>query len=699
MELWNLVFIQYNRLNAETLVPLSQQFVDTGMGFERIVSVLQKTDSNYKTDLFSKMMSTIRQIAGTNLEQMYQNFTPYRVIADHARAASFLIADGVVPGNIGRNYVCRMIIRRAVRFGQQIGIKKPFMDKVAESVIESYKDAYPELAQMRSSILNAISWEENRFNKTLDNGIAQLNEIITLMKENRQTIVDGETCFDLYSTHGLPLEITFDIVREYGFDVDRKGFQKAAETHRIVSGGGKAMGQMGGEDADIYAMYLDHLKDQGLLTSDGVRYNPYDHHPIPSKLILLIHDKENVSEINEGDEAEVITDTTNFYLEMGGQVSDTGTIQGIGSDFLFEVTSIRRPCTGLIIHQGKVLKGNAKTGSEVMVAVDGNRRHDIMRNHTATHLLHAALHQVIGNQARQAGSLVAPDRLRFDFNSNQALTSEQIAEIEDIVNQKILDAIPVTTQIENLDDAIQEGVTALFNEKYGNEVRVVRIGLDQDDVISAELCGGTHVSNTSEIGLFMILSESSVATGIRRIEAVSGTVANVLSRKKISELREMSAILNVPMDGVLDRVDELQDQNHKAQKEITDLRNEIALKDFSEKMNQVQKIQDINFLGIHIPDVNPDTLRMMADKFRDENENAVAIFSTISDEKVVLIATVKESVIKRGIKAGDIVSSASSVVGGKGGGRPTMAQGGGKEIDKIPEALKAAEAYVKGKIN
>lgn len=699
MELWNLVFIQYNRLNAETLVPLSQQFVDTGMGFERIVSVLQKTDSNYKTDLFSKMMSTIRQIAGTNLEQMYQNFTPYRVIADHARAASFLIADGVVPGNIGRNYVCRMIIRRAVRFGQQIGIKKPFMNKVAESVIESYKDAYPELAQMRSSILNAISWEENRFNKTLDNGIAQLNEIITLMKENRQTIVDGETCFDLYSTHGLPLEITFDIVREYGFDVDRNGFQKAAETHRIVSGGGKAMGQMGGEDADIYAMYLDHLKDQGLLTSDGVRYNPYDHHPIPSKLILLIHDKENVSEINEGDEAEVITDTTNFYLEMGGQVSDTGTIQGIGSDFLFEVTSIRRPCAGLIIHQGRVLKGNAKTGSEVMVAVDGNRRHDIMRNHTATHLLHAALHQVIGNQARQAGSLVAPDRLRFDFNSNQALTSEQIAEIEDIVNQKILDAIPVTTQIENLDDAIQEGVTALFNEKYGNEVRVVRIGLDQDDVISAELCGGTHVSNTSEIGLFMILSESSVATGIRRIEAVSGTVANVLSRKKISELREMSAILNVPMDGVLDRVDELQDQNHKAQKEITDLRNEIALKDFSEKMNQVQKIQDINFLGIHIPDVNPDTLRMMADKFRDENENAVAIFSTISDEKVVLIATVKESVIKRGIKAGDIVSSASSVVGGKGGGRPTMAQGGGKEIDKIPEALKAAEAYVKGKIN
>ncbi|MHC1771015.1 MAG: alanine--tRNA ligase [Flexilinea sp.] len=698
MELWNLVFIQYNRLNPDTLIPLTQQFVDTGMGFERIVSVIQKTDSNYKTDLFKPMMRSIQKLTGVETSEMYTNFTPYRVIADHARAASFLIADGVVPGNIGRNYVCRMIIRRAVRFGQQIGIREPFMGKIAEAVIESYQQAYPELAQMRTAILKSISWEEDRFNKTLDNGISHLNDIIAEMGKNGQKIIDGETCFDLYSTHGLPLEITYDIVREYGLEVDRSGFLKASEVHRIASGGGKAIGHMGGEDAEQYAVFLAYLKDQGLVDNSGVKYDPYDSKPLQSKLVMLIRDRENVFELAEGDEAELITDSTNFYLEMGGQVGDSGTIRGLKDDFLFEVDFIRRPSAGLIVHHGVLKKGIAKIGDPVIVTVDRERRHDIMRNHTATHLLHAALHQVIGEHARQAGSLVAPDRLRFDFNSNQPLTEDQISEIEDIVNEKILESIPVYTRVENLNDAIGEGVTALFNEKYGDEVRVVRISENEDEIVSAELCGGTHVDNTSEIGLFMIISEGSVATGIRRIEAITGREANTDLRKKFNEIRRMAVIMNVPIDSVLERSEFLQEQIHKTQKEIADLRNELALSDFAKLSDHIQKIDDVNLLTINIPNATLETLRTLADKFKSENQNAVGVFSSIIDDKVMFIATVADSLVKRGLHAGEIVTSASAITGGKGGGKPTMAQGGGKETAKIQEALDTAVKLVKNKL-
>ena len=697
IELWNLVFIQYNRKDESTLVPLSQHFVDTGMGLERIVSTIQKTGSNYRTDLFTPMILEIQKMTGTTDAEVKENFTPYRVIADHARAAAFLIADGVIPGNIGRNYICRMIIRRAVRFGQQIGLSDLFMAKIAEKVIENYGEAYPELVRMRDSILHSITWEESRFNKTLENGIAQLNEIIADLKSRGETVIDGKTCFDLYSTHGLPLEITYDIVREVGLDVDREGFNKANEAHRVASGAGKAFGKLGGEDAELYGMHLSYLKESHLLPESGVSCDPYNTKDIQSRLIMALVDGQRVESVHEGQSAELITAETNFYLEMGGQVGDTGTISN-GNGFEFEVESIRRPIAGLTVHYGTGKSGMAEVGGQVEISVDKIRRQDIMRNHTATHLLHAALRVVIGDQARQAGSLVAPDHLRFDFNSNQALTSKQIEEVEAIVNQKILLSIPVTTEIENLDDAINEGVTAIFNEKYGDVVRVVRV-LDDDELVSAELCGGTHVSNTSEIGLFLITSEGSVATGIRRIEAITGRNANFVARKNVQVLRELAAQMNVSTEGLHQKVEDLQNLSSRTQKEITDLRNQLALKDFRKTVDQIQKIKDANVLTMMIPDANVETLRAMADQFKSEHSNAIVVLGSKANDQVILIASVADALVKRGINAGEIIKHISAITGGKGGGRPSMAQGGGKEIEKVQEALDAAAKMVEDKLN
>jgi len=697
VELWNLVFIQYNRKDESTLIPLTQHFVDTGMGLERIVSTIQQAGSNYRTDLFLPMIREIQKLTKVSDEELFTNFTPYRVIADHARAASFLIADGVVPGNIGRNYVCRMIIRRAVRFGHQIGLNDLFMDKVAKIVIEQYGEAYPELIRMRDSIMHSIAWEESRFNKTLENGINHLNEIIADLKAKGKTIVDGNTCFDLYSTHGLPLEITYDIVREVGLDVDREGFVKANEAHRLASGAGKAFGKLGGEDAEQYRMHFSYLRDSGLIPEDGVHCDPYQEKNISSKLIMALIDGQRVESVETGQTAELITQETNFYLEMGGQVGDTGILKA-DDDFIFEVTEVRRPINGLTVHYGTVRKGAIQVGETVTVAVDKQRRQDIMRNHTATHLLHAALRKVIGDQAHQAGSLVAADYLRFDFTANQAMTPEQLEEVERIVNEKILDSLPITTEIEALDDAINEGVTAIFNEKYGEEVRVVRI-LDEDDAFSAELCGGTHVSNTSEIGSFIILSEGSVATGIRRIEALTGRKANNLSRSTIQSVRGMSMLLSVPTAGLFQRIEEMQNLSTKNQKELLELRNQIALSKFKKTLSNIQTIKDATVLTLLVPDASVDTLRRMADEFKAEHPNAVIVLGSKIDEQAVLVASVAESMVERGISAGEIIKHISAIVGGKGGGRPGMAQGGGKEPEKMDDALNAAAELIQKKLD
>ncbi|HEX8991384.1 MAG TPA: alanine--tRNA ligase, partial [Anaerolineales bacterium] len=554
LELWNLVFMQYNRLSPDQLEPLPATHVDTGMGFERLVSVLQDVDSNYKTDLFGKSLEVLRSLTGQSEAQMLADFTPYRVVADHTRAAAFLIADGVVPGNTGRNYVCRMIIRRAARFGQKIGLREPFLANVAEAVIATYGSFYPELEKSRGAILDNLSREETRFARTVEAGTAQLQNLLDGLRasssggdgKNRQ--LAGRQAFDLYATYGLPLEITRDIAREQDLEVDEAGFTAAMAQHKIDSGGGKAMGKMGGEDAEFFAGILRQLQGQGQLDERGVEYDPYTSMRTEGAVLALIVNGEQVDSVSFGDQVEVILPKTGFYIESGGQVSDTGIIRsasplntgGIQASGLadkpmqeghweIEITAMRKPSAGVIVHIGEVVLGHPRVGDLAIAEVDIPRRHDIMRNHTATHLLHAALHQVLGPHARQSGSLVAPDRLRFDFNHPEAMRTEQIERVEKIVNDAVAADMEVVPKLKAREDAIAEGAMALFGEKYGETVRTITImmpsasvpganpvvaepdlmtgvhptaAVEQLEKYSYELCGGTHLERTSDVGTF-----------------------------------------------------------------------------------------------------------------------------------------------------------------------------------------------------
>src|SRR5512145_1236768 len=476
LELWNNVFIQYNLFEDGRLEPLPAKHVDTGMGFERIVSVLQGVDSNYKTDLFTGTLDVLSSLTGVSRQEMYKDFTPYRVIADHARSAAFLIADGVVPGNAGRNYITRMIIRRAARFGTKIGLHEPFLAKVAEPVIDEYGGFYPELVKARGAILDNLTREEIRFARTVEAGTAHLENLLSELRASKQTVLDGHRAFDLYATYGLPLEISRDIAREQGLDVDEVGFKAAREEHSLASGGGKAMGKLGGEDAEFFAGILKDLHKKKKLGDHGVEYDPYTSVRVQGEVLAIVLNGQRVESASFGDQVEVILPKTGFYIESGGQVNDEGYIRSLGSnEWEIEVTDVRRASAGVIVHVGEVVSGQPKVGDPTIAEVDMTRRHDIMRNHTATHLLHAALHQVLGEHARQAGSLVAPDRLRFDFNHPEAMTPEQIERVERIVNDAVAADMEVLPKLKSREDAIAEGAMALFGEKYGETVRTITI--------------------------------------------------------------------------------------------------------------------------------------------------------------------------------------------------------------------------------
>jgi alanyl-tRNA synthetase len=676
LELWNNVFIQYNLFDDGRLEPLPAKHVDTGMGFERIVSVLQGVDSNYKTDLFTSSLDVLRALTGHTEEQMLADFTPYRVIADHVRSAAFLIADGVVPGNAGRNYVARMIIRRAARFGTKIGLKEPFLAKVAQAVIDYYGDFYPELRKSQPAILDNLTREEIRFARTVEAGTAHLENLLSSLRASKGTILDGHKAFDLYATYGLPFEISRDIAREQGLDVDEAGFNEAKEKHAKASGGGKAMGALGGEDAEFFATILKDLQAKGKLGKDGVEYDPYRSLQSEGEVLALVVDGERVESASLDDQVEVILPKTGFYIESGGQVDDTGFIrfspspsgkgQGEG-DWEIEVTGMRRPSAGVLVHIGEVISGQPKVGDKCIAEVDATRRHDIMRNHTATHLLHKALHEVLGEHARQAGSLVAPDRLRFDFNHPEALTAEQLERIEKIVNDAVAMDMPVQPISKPREEALAEGAMALFGEKYGETVRTLTIG-DVQDKYSYELCGGTHLERTSDVGAFLIISEGSVAANVRRIEAVTGRGAYDLIHKRFKQLKQVAGTLKSSVEEVPQKVESLQDEVSELKKELANLRAQMALSNFQSLLADVQVVKEVNVLAAEIPNANADTLRSLADKFREKYpKNGAAVLAT----GTTVIATVTEDVVKRGVKAGDLITG----IGGKGGGRPNLAQG------------------------
>jgi len=693
LELWNLVFIQYNRLSPTKLEPLPACHVDTGMGFERIVSVLQNVPSNYKTDLLLPLMKVIQALTGDSDEERDIRLTPYRVIADHTRSASFLIADGVVPGNTGRNYVCRMIIRRAARFGLKLGLNEPFLAKAAEKVIDIYSQAYPEMAKNKKTILENLTREEKRFAKTIYAGINELQSIIENKKDTELKQITGKESFDLYATHGLPFEITKDIASENGYSSDGDGFRYEFEQHRVDSGAGKIFGRMGGEDAEIFRSIFETLVDGKKIDKQGVTYDPYGLKPVEGEVLAIVSEGEQLDSAGEGEEVELILPKTNFYIESGGQVADWGTIEAVDGTWQVNIIGMRKPSAGMITHVGIVTRGNPKVGDSTVAKVDRERRQDIMRNHTATHLLHAVLHKTLGEHARQSGSLVAPEKLRFDFTHPDPILQDQLETIEALVNEAIFSDYPLVKVEKPLDQAMSEGAMALFGEKYGETVRTITIG--EETHFSYELCGGTHVDETGDIGVFIILSEGSAAAGIRRIEAVTGREAYKLIQKRFKILKHIGKLTGSSMEGVAEKVTGISDELDEVSKENHEIKQQLATVEFSSSLNNVPLIDDIPVLSSIISNADSDTLRILTDRFRDRYPSGIVVIGSVVEGKPVIIAACTEDLVSRGIHTGNLVKEIAPLIGGSGGGRPTLAQAGGKDPEGLISALNKVTDYVR----
>jgi len=693
LELWNLVFIQYNRTSSTNLEPLPARHVDTGMGFERIVSVLQNVDSNYRTDLLFPLIEKVRELSRQSEKERDENFTPYRVVADHARAAAFLIADGVVPGNIGRNYICRMIIRRAARFGSKLGLTEPFLGKIAEIVIEQYGGAFPELEKNHKTIINNLTREEERFQTTVESGLSYLEDAVRALKKQGKSELDGKLAFDLYATHGLPLEITRDVLREKNLEVDQKGFFAAMEEHRINSGAGKEFGPMGGEDAEFFSILGESLRKEKKLDQHGVIYDPYNLSKTDSLIAGIVTDSDSVKEIIKGQEAGVILSKTGFYIESGGQVSDLGKLVSEDGKNIFEVIDVRKPAPGIIVHFGKVEQGKFSAGDPVLAEVDQKRRQDIMRNHTATHLLHAELRKVLGEHVRQAGSLVAPDRLRFDFTHPSALSQDELQQIEKEINEEILNNFALSMTQKKLSEALEEGAMALFGEKYGEDVRTISIG--GENPFSYELCGGTHVSETAEIGTFIITSEGSAAAGIRRIEAITGRKAYELVSRRLNTLVEIKNLINTSLDEVVPSIDRLIHEKEELRKEISKFAATKAKTVYQAAKSNVRQIAGKTVLTLLLENSDQNTMRELADSFRQDFPSGTAVFANSDDSgNIQLISTVTDDLIKEGITAGAIIKKIASEIGGSGGGRPQLAQGGGTDLTRLKEIFENIGDYL-----
>jgi len=694
IELWNLVFIQYNKDADGSLHPLPAKHVDTGAGFERLVAVLQGVDSNYKTDLFMPIIQRVQEMMGHTDAEVEENIVAYRVIADHGRAITFLIGDGVLPGNEGRNYVLRMILRRAARFGRKLGFTGPFLAEVAKVVIETMGPHFPELTSRRQFILTTITQEEERFLRTLDLGLARLDEVLSELEAKGERSVPGDAAFRLYDTFGLPLEITRDVAGERGLSVDEAGYQAALEEQRRRT---RRKGTFEAPDEETLARYrkvMTDLQDRGVLGEEGVQHDPYSVTELETTVAAILRHGEPVVSAKEGSQVEVVLPTTCFYVESGGQVSDRGFIAAYppGEDepvWEVEVQDMRQPIPGLIVHVGVVKQGRPRVGDTAWAVVDYERRMDIARNHTATHLLHSELRYILGEHVQQAGSLVAPDRLRFDFTHPAMLTQDELDAVARSVNDAILVNYPVEVVEKPYHQAVREGAIALFGEKYGDVVRVVCIGWPGEP-FSQELCGGTHVNETGEIGLFHIVSEEGVGAGVRRIEAVTGRGAVDLVERQLGILQRTAAYMGVSPDEVDRKVLSLLDELQGARKEITRLQEQLARREFEALLEQIQSVAGVSLLSARVTAPSMEVLREMTDWFRDRLGSGVVVLGTVLGERPALVAAVTPDLVKRGVNAARLVRGLARIVGGGGGGRPTLAQAGGRDPSRLDEALRQA---------
>jgi alanyl-tRNA synthetase len=689
-EIWNLVFIQYNRVSATQLDPLPAKHVDTGMGFERIVAILQGVDSNYKTDLFTPIIKRAQEMLGHSDAQVEENIVAYRVIADHGRAITFMIGDGVMPGNEGRRYVLRMILRRAARFGRMAGFTEPFLAEIAKVVIKEMGGHYTELKARQEFILNVVTQEEERFYQTYEFGLKLLADLMDGMKAQGKTTLPGADTFKLHATYGFPFELTRDIALEHGFLVDEAGFRQAMAEHEKISASDRFK-LTGEETLAFYANLLEELKKTGKVSAEGVKHDPYRDTEMESCLVAIVRDGEAVREAHEGEQVELVLAATSFYVESGGQIGDAGFIAHYEDPdapptWQFQVADARKPVAGLITHAGQMTAGTARLGDSAWAIVDVDRRWDIMRNHTATHLLHSELRYILGEHVQQAGSLVAPERLRFDFTHPAMLTQEELRAIESSVNDAILANYPVRPEQHTYKEAVAAGAMALFGEKYGDVVRVVKIG-DERCPFSQELCGGTHVDYTGDIGSFHILSEGSVAAGVRRIEAVTGRHAYELVQNRLAVLDSAAAFLGCTPDEVDRKVLSLMGQLQDLEKTVEKLRRQQARHDFERLLNRVQEVNGVRVLSAQVEATDVSMLREMSDWFRDRLGSGVIVLGAVLASKPSFVAAVTPDLVERGLHAGTLVKAVAQEVGGSGGGKPTMAQAGGRDASRLAEAL------------
>ena len=693
LEIWNLVFMQFNRQQADPQhtgqwdVPLPAPGVDTGLGFERIVSILQGVEANYETDLFMPIIRRVQAMTGHSDAQRDANIVPYRVIADHARAAVFLISDGVLPGAKGRAAIPRIVIRRAARFGRELGFEQPFLADIADAVIDLMGEHYSELVEQADSIKRIITLEEERFLRTMERGLNELDSMLAPLPAKGE--LPGQQAFYLKATLGLPFQVTKDVVEELGYSVDEAGFATAEAEHARISGGGAAMGEI--ESAEFYRQLLGDLQDAGTLPADGVAYQPYSDSPVQSTVLALAQAGRAVDSLIVGERVEVALAATNFYVEAGGQVSDSGVIRGDGWEI--EVDAMKQPVAGLIVHVGEVVEGNPKVGHAATAALDASRRRDIIRNHTATHLLHAALRNQLGAHVQQKGSLVAPDRLRFDFSHPEKVEPAELAAVAAEVNGVIVENHGVRAEVKALEQARREGAMALFGEKYGDQVRAVII--DAGDIrYSYELCGGAHVRQTAEIGAFVFTSEGSVSAGIRRVEALTGHAANQYLRQRLDTLDAIVEQLGAAPGQAQQRIAALQSDLAAARRENEALQRKLAKSRFDDMLRELETLNGKQALLAQLDNTPIDAMREMADWFRNRVERGVMVLASDSSGRPQIVVAVSDALVKDGTRAGDLIKPIARVVGGGGGGRPQMAQAGGRDSSKIPQALAAARELI-----
>ena len=672
LEIWNLVFMQFNRDATGTLTPLPKPSIDTGMGLERLSAVVQRVTNNFETDLFQQIIKQIAERAGVPYHKDRQTDISYQVIADHLRAMTFLISDGVLPSNEGRGYVLRRVIRRASRYGRLIGIDKPFLFKLTGVVVDEMREAYPELLDSREHIGRLILLEEERFGTTLSSGLALLNETAAKIKADKKNVIPGEVLFKLYDTFGFPLHLVTDMARDMGLMLDEDGYRRAMQEQRDKARAAWA----GSGETKVKPVYREIAASITKPVFTG-----YDILQDSGQIIAIIKDDVSVKEAREGDEAEIILDRTPFYAESGGQVGDTGDLLAEGSRFT--VADTVKPHAELIAHKGKLAKGSLKVGDAVLARVDETGRGDIARHHTATHLLHATLRYVLGDHVKQAGSLVSPDRLRFDFTHYTALTGRELGRVEELINEHIIENHPVETLVMDVDQAVASGAMALFDEKYGDKVRVVSI-----KEVSRELCGGTHTHASGDIGVFKILSEAGIAAGVRRIEAVAGRRAFKAFKQEEQNLREIAQLLKTTDLEVVTRVEKLVAQVKGLEKELDQFKHKLQSSQAGDIINEARECNGIKAFAKRVDGMDARDLRDFGDKLRDKLGSGILTLGSVKDDKVSLVVMVSKDLTNR-FHAGRIIKEMADMIGGTGGGRPDLAQAGGKDPEKLDAALEA----------